>query len=647
MNEYSATETNTATNNEEAGIRTQADAETYLEGLGMPAELPTGEAEHSGYAALVRGFKDGLAPLGAAGHDEEDEDAASRERAVWSYVEAKLAATDDEELEAVQGAEETPGPLPSLTRAEAIDALTARDLAVYDRLELDYSLTLKEAFGDAPEEEIDGVVGRLADADLANLMAHGKERVLALAGATSGDVEKAARRARSERLGERLEEKRAGASVLASGIVERIGSLGRSTTLDALYAAFLPRYPRAAVGAVLSRLAGLGLVNQAARTTQRRRGNRTVRVPVGPRLVFDAGLARDEVASALASADAAARSAERVGAAARRIKGEAAFAEPISANHGEREERPDMLAYLKGRAALMGADAAHLALAERLDAFRDECDGWMRTASFPTVLGPILRIVFGLKGHAAVLAVLRQFLGRMAKKVSPLPYAERQELLRALPFKATMTEVLHGEDGEVAEWVRARRGWGTEASVAKAMRRDAENREAIERARKSGRPLRQPASRAEAVAARKNKVRRLFEEARAVHAPEKVALNTARAVLASRTDLAGRVLLALDAEENGMAPLAGLFGRLSPTSDRSAGPAREAFRETLKELLDAGAIRVGTLGSDRRAAAKLVPEAKPAAASALLRIINDPENGIAAPEGFVLAPQGASEPVAA
>ena len=131
--------------------------------------------------------------------------------------------------------------------------LTSCDHAVLSRIrERGYAATRSEAR--ASDEQIE----RLADVGLAYLRADANgEIVVAMAGATDGDVRRAANRARADEIGNLFEETAAICETVARALVARTRRLGGACSEEGLYGSLAAEHPREAVAAVLARERGL------------------------------------------------------------------------------------------------------------------------------------------------------------------------------------------------------------------------------------------------------------------------------------------------------------------------------------------------------------------------------------------------------
>lgn len=163
--------------------------------------------------------------------------------------------------------------------------LTPGDEQVLSRIrECGWAATPQEAGVHSPEQ-----LSRLAGANAAYLMAGGPDghyTVVAMAGATTGDVERAANRAEAERLQELFEETVAETRQAAAGISRRLERLGGASSEVDLYGSLLGRFHRDTVSALLPVLAEGGAIRRVhSRAT-------------GARLVALAGASRETLAAA-------------------------------------------------------------------------------------------------------------------------------------------------------------------------------------------------------------------------------------------------------------------------------------------------------------------------------------------------------------
>jgi hypothetical protein len=177
-------------------------------------------------------------------------------------------------------------------------ALTLGDEQVLSRIrECGWAATLQEA-GVHSEEQL----SRLAGAGAAYLMAGGPDgryTVVAMAGATGGDVERAANRAAAERLQELFEETVEETRLAAAQISGRLERLGGAACEEELYGSLLGRFHRDTVSALLRVLAENGAIRRVrSRAT-------------GARLVALTGASRETLAATAKSVARCARQSAR------------------------------------------------------------------------------------------------------------------------------------------------------------------------------------------------------------------------------------------------------------------------------------------------------------------------------------------------
>jgi hypothetical protein len=222
---------------EEIKAQLEEEWEGRLEAEGLPSELEELPAT-AGSAPEDEG-PDG--PLGTA--------------AVAKVVADEAAETEVEA--AAEGEEDEDPGAPSAPEDPAEEPKPA-DLAVVDRVRaLGYAATLAEAGDPEPER-----IGRLADAGLAFYRAAGGATVVAMAGATEGDVRRAGERAGAEAKGARAAADERAARGVAERVAARLEHLGGAGGERELLEALLPAAPRAAIRAVLGRLAEVGVVRR-------------------------------------------------------------------------------------------------------------------------------------------------------------------------------------------------------------------------------------------------------------------------------------------------------------------------------------------------------------------------------------------------
>jgi hypothetical protein len=207
--------------------------EEALAGEGMPAEL----------APLAEEFVE------ERGEEFEDEESFGPRKRV-------------ENVGAADGYfEPEPADDGSPSRAAERPALTLGDEQVLERIrERGWAATLDEAGVHSAEQ-----LERLADANAAYLMAggpDGRRTVIGMAGATRGDVERAAERAEAERLSDRFEETVEEARRGAAAVDARLRRLGGACSEGELVGSLLGRFHRGTVSALLTALAEGGGIRQ-------------------------------------------------------------------------------------------------------------------------------------------------------------------------------------------------------------------------------------------------------------------------------------------------------------------------------------------------------------------------------------------------
>jgi len=232
---------------EEIKAKLEAEWEGRLEAEGLPSELEELPATAAGAAPQDEDL-DG--PLGTAAVAKVVADAAAVQE-----LEALSEPGVSEEDDGDDGAVSRPAAEP------ASEAPTLADLAVVDRVRaMGYAATLAEAGDPTPEQ-----VGRLADAGMAFYRAAGGDAVvLAMAGATEGDVRRAGNRAEAEAVGAGFEADVRAAGRLAERIAARVARLGKACAERELVGSTLgsPGADGAAVRAVLGALAEEGLLRR-------------------------------------------------------------------------------------------------------------------------------------------------------------------------------------------------------------------------------------------------------------------------------------------------------------------------------------------------------------------------------------------------
>lgn len=299
---------------------TEQDYEAILRSEGLAPE--PGEAL---FPEDVVGYGGDETAAGAGGADEHETVSLS-DRLLGSLSDASASNEVEEALLAGEGTQSLGAP----ESLKPSPAATDEDLVVLDRVyEMGYAATLPEA---AASEE---TIRRLADAGLANLRADGRETVLAMAGATDGDVRKAGARARSEREASRLEERLDEAYRTARRLVARLERL-TATNGRLLYAALAPRMPRGSFSLLLRVLGDADLI-----------------VVYGNGDVEKAGAEQDAVVAAVDLMQAVEERAVRHREARERVR-RGSFLRGVSGYDPRDDERPEADAYRRGLVALLG-----------------------------------------------------------------------------------------------------------------------------------------------------------------------------------------------------------------------------------------------------------------------------------------------------
>lgn len=536
----------------ESGFRPLADLGAKLEEIeaqlateGMSAELEqvrTEKARQAQAPAVEASFEEQLAAEGMPA-ELEPTDAAS--------LDGKLAVvTADATQEMAHSAEDVReyGPPSRELLPEQKSGPSREDHELLERLkELGWAAhpALLEDYGAAGEQ-----LAKLSGLGLAHMRATGSgDRVFAMAGATDSDVERAAEWLAGQREAARRTAMGSRACRIARSITRRLRRLGGACSEEGLYGSLVSFHPREAVDAVVNRMVEAGKLGR----TSARWSPHTIL------LLQDAG--EEEITTASQSLlDLARRAAHRrhalrqVAETARkehRTAPSMRLVEPISesSSHGEHDDRPEAGTVLK-------ADPAHF---------------W------------------------AIWAEVRE-------RIPSLDYASARELLDALPFKATL---------EAAGWESTRSRNKRQANLSR-MRA-----ECIAR-RREGRPLvvvpaaeldARRSSPAHSIVARKairrERLRKLFRKTLQRRSPERIALDTAKAVLLSgESEPTRRLLVALGA---------------APTTHLDASSLSEGF--VRRDFIPV----------------RLTDEGRAVMSRRLLAVLADPSNGIHVPEHSKLA----------